>query len=380
MPSLSTQHLTHALKEKARFIGFDSIGITSPFAIPDAPKRLQDWLHKGFAADMDWMHTRAEQRANPAILWPDVNSIIMLGVNYAPDDNPLHALEKLHHAAIATYARRRDYHDVIKGQLKQLAQWFVHTCGAGVKVFVDTAPVMEKALAQAAGLGWQGKHTVLVSRDYGNWLFLGAIYTTAHLTTDVPEIDHCGSCTKCLTICPTHAFAEPYVLDSSRCIAYLTIEHKGSIARDLRPFIGNRIFGCDDCLAVCPWNKFAQEARHARLMLHDHLRELPLKELVTLDDGAFRTLFAGTPIKRTGRERFIRNVLIAIGNTADPIYEAALDALLMDPSPLIRGACIWALSRICPFERFHVFYEQYFALERDFQVLEEWSLALKSYS
>lgn len=373
---LEKAQLSTLLKQKAREYGFDSAGIVSPDAIPQAPERLKHWLLEGYAADMFWMHERAEQRADPQILWPEVRSIIVLGVNYAPDHDPLLSLNTRENAAIAVYAQRKDYHDVIKKQLKQLAGWFAHHTGEAVKVFVDTAPVMEKTLAQAAGLGWQGKHSVLVSREFGNWLFLGAIYTTAHLLPDKAEIDHCGSCQKCLTICPTNAFPEPYVLDSKRCIAYLTIEHKGAIERDFRPLMGNRIFGCDDCLAICPWNKFAQTAQDNRLSLKPELHQMPLSTLVMLDDAAFRSLFAGTPVKRTGRERFIRNVLIAIGNSAHPEFIPQIIPLLGDPSALVRGACVWALSQLMEVDAYHALYRAYQHIEHDPDVIEEWHAAL----
>lgn len=375
MPPDETQVST-LLKQKAFEYGFDCVGIVSPSAIPQAPHRLKTWLQAGYAADMVWMHERAEQRADPHLLWPDVRSIIVLGVNYAPDYDPMESLQAYDHATIAAYAQRKDYHDVIKGQLKQLAGWFAHHTREAVKVFVDTAPVMEKTLAQAAGIGWQGKHSVLVSRDFGNWLFLGAIYTTANLMPDHAEIDHCGSCQKCLTICPTQAFPEPYVLDSKRCIAYLTIEHKGVIDRALRPLMGNRIFGCDDCLAICPWNKFAQTARQNRLSLNSALHKLPLSALIVLDDAAFRTLFAGTPVKRTGRERFMRNVLIAAGNSGNRDLIIHVITLLADPSALVRGACVWALGQLMDGDAFHALYLSRCEHEHDLEVTYEWQAAL----
>jgi epoxyqueuosine reductase len=299
---------------------------------------------------MGWMEERASERANPAALWREVRSVIMLGVNYAPGEDPMADLDKGQLATISVYARRRDYHDVIKGRLKELAGFLAARAGAqsnvDVKVFVDTAPVMEKPLAAAAGLGWQGKHTVLVSRSLGNWLFLGAIYTTAELPPDAPAPDACGSCRRCLDICPTDAFPAPYQLDARRCISYLTIEHRGVIDAALRPGIGNRVFGCDDCLAVCPWNKFAQDARDAKLSLRGDLRGLKLADLARLDDAAFRALFAGTPVKRTGRDRFMRNVMVAIGNSGDVSLAAAAEAALADASPLVRGMAVWALARL----------------------------------
>jgi len=317
-------------------------------AIPEAPGRLEAWLEAGHHGGMGWMEDRRDQRADPRRLWGEVRSVVMLGMNYAGEGDPLAILAHPDKAAISLYARRRDYHDVIKGKLKSVAGLLAARGGADVKVFVDTAPVMEKPLAQAAGLGWQGKHTVLVSREHGSWLLLGAIYTTAELPADAPDQDHCGSCRRCLDICPTDAFPAPYKLDARRCIAYLTIEHQGHIDASLRPGIGNRVFGCDDCLAVCPWNKFAQSAQETRLALKDELDGLDLAALARLDDAGFRTLFAGTPVKRTGRDRFLRNVLIAIGNSGRPeLAESALPHL-DDPSPLVRAMAVWALGRLDP--------------------------------
>lgn len=326
--------------------------MTTPDAIPDAPARLAAALASGYHGDMAWMEEAPERRSSPRLLWSGVRSIVMLGMSYAPAGDPMATLARRDRGTISVYARSRDYHDVIKGKLKQVAGALAARAGAQVRVFVDTAPVMEKPLAAAAGLGWQGKHSVLVSRKHGSWLFLGAIYTTADLLPDAPARDHCGTCRRCLAICPTDAFPEPYVLDARRCIAYLTIEHKGPIPRDLRAGIGNRIFGCDDCLAVCPWNRFAAVAREQKLAARDDLDALPLADLAALDDAGFRALFAGTPVKRTGRDRFVRNVLIAIGNSADPSLAQAARARLDDPSPLVRGAAVWALSRLVSGETF----------------------------
>ncbi len=328
--------------------GFDAIRICRPDSIPLAPERLASWLAAGHHGSMAWMEERAAERADPRVLWPDIRSVVMLGVNYGPQDDPLATLPLADRATISVYARGRDYHDVIKGRLKQLAGFLASRAGADVKVFVDTAPVSEKALAEAAGLGWQGKHTVLISRDFGNWLFLGAIFTTAELPVDEPGIDHCGSCRRCLDACPTAAFPAPYVLDARRCISYLTIEHKGHIPRDLRPLMGNRIFGCDDCLAVCPWNKFAQAGREARLQARAALAAPRLADLAALDDAAFRALFSGSPVKRAGRDRFVRNVLIAIGNSGRRDLAAPALALLNDPSPLVRAMAVWAVRRLDP--------------------------------
>lgn len=334
--------------ERALAEGFSVARVAAADAIPDAPERLAQWLAAGHHGDMGWMEERTAERADPRTLWSQTRSVVMLGMNYAGEGDPLAALAHSDKAAISLYARRRDYHDVIKGKLKSVAGLLAARGGVDVKVFVDTAPVMEKPLAEAAGLGWQGKHTVLVSREHGSWLFLGAIYTTAELPADAPETDHCGSCRRCLTICPTNAFPEPYKLDARRCIAYLTIEHTGHIDAELRAGIGNRVFGCDDCLAVCPWNKFAETARETRLALNDGLDALPLSDLAALDDAAFRTLFAGTPVKRTGRDRFVRNVLIAIGNSGRPGLAARAEALVADPSPLVRAMAAWALGKLVP--------------------------------
>lgn len=342
--------------------------------MPDAPRRLRAWLAAGHHGEMGWMAERVSERADPRSLWAQVRSVVMLGMSYAPDGDPLATLATLaepEKATISLYARRRDYHDVIKGKLKSVAGLLAARGGADVKVFVDTAPVMEKPLAQAAGLGWQGKHTVLVSREHGSWLFLGAIYTTAELPADAPEDDHCGSCRRCLAICPTDAFPAPYQLDARRCIAYLTIEHQGHIDAELRPGIGNRVFGCDDCLAVCPWNKFAEAARETRLALKDDLAGRPLAELAGLDEAGFRTLFAGTPVKRTGRDRFVRNVLIAIGNSGRPGLAASARALVDDASPLVRAMAVWALGRLAPAQALALA-EPALAGERDAGVQREW--------
>ncbi len=295
---------------------------------------------------MNWMEGRVGERSSPVTLWPDVRSVIMLGYNYGPDSDPLETLAMPGKGNISVYARHRDYHDIIKGKLKTLAGQIVKLGGGEVKVFVDTAPVLEKTLAEAAGLGWQGKHTVLVSRELGNWLFLGAIYTTIALAPDEPETDHCGTCRRCLEVCPTDAFPQPYVLDSRRCISYLTIELKTQIPLEFRDKIGNRIYGCDDCLAVCPWNKFAETAREAKLRARSDLIAPDLADLAQLDDAAFRTKFSGSPIKRIGRDRFIRNVLVAIGNSSDPTLLEVVKPLLQDRSPLVREMADWAQEKL----------------------------------
>jgi epoxyqueuosine reductase len=306
------------------------------------------FIADGAHGDMDWLAANAERRSDPLKLWPDVRSIVMLGVNYGPDENPLAVLQHRQRGAISVYAQGDDYHDIIKKRLKTLARWLIATAGGDVKVFVDTAAVMEKPLAVAAGLGWQGKHTNMVSREFGSWLFLGAIFTTLELPADTAEIDHCGSCHACLDVCPTNAFPEPYRLDARRCISYLTIEHKGPIPRELRAQMGNRIYGCDDCLSVCPWNKFAQLGHEAKLAARGALKAPALADLARLDNAGFRTLFAKTSVKRTGRDRFVRNVLIAIGNSGDAALAVEAEKLLDDASPLVRGAAVWALGKLTP--------------------------------
>jgi epoxyqueuosine reductase len=325
---------------------------------------------------MDWMETTADRRGDPRSLWPEVRSVIMLGMNYGPDHDPLAVLAQKDRAAISVYAQGDDYHDLVKKRLKELARWLGAATGGDLKVFVDTAAVMEKPLAEQAGLGWQGKHTNLVSRQFGSWLFLGAIFTTLDLPPDEATSDACGSCRACLDICPTAAFPAPYRLDARRCISYLTIEHKGPIPRGLRPLMGNRIYGCDDCLAVCPWNKFAVQGREAKLAARDALRAPKLAELARLDDAQFRALFTRSPVKRTGRDRFVRNVLIAIGNSGDHTLAEAAIGLLDDASPLVRGAAVWALSRLLPREELAALASA--RSEHDASVRDEWSAALAS--
>jgi epoxyqueuosine reductase len=324
---------------------------------------------------MQWMQTSAARRGDPRAQWAEVRSVIMLGVNYGNDDDPLAILQRRDRAGISVYARGDDYHDVIKPRLKALAAWLRTQAGGEAKVFVDTAAVMEKPLAAVAGLGWQGKHTNLVSRQFGSWLFLGAIFTTLDLPPDAPERDHCGSCHACLDVCPTAAFPEPYRLDARRCISYLTIEHRGPIPRELRAAIGNRVYGCDDCLAVCPWNKFAQVGREAKLAARDELQAPRLAELARLDDAAFRKLFAKSPIKRTGRDRFVRNVLVAIGNCGDAGLADEAERLLADPSPLVRGAAVWALGQLDR-DRLSALAARHHLAENDALVREEWTAAL----
>ena len=323
---------------------------------------------------MDWLASTAERRVSPAALWSEVRSVVMLGMNYGPDEDPLAVLQKRERAAISVYAKGDDYHELIKKRLKELARWLVATAGGDVKVFVDTAAVMEKPLAASAGLGWQGKHTNLVSRQFGSWLFLGAIFTTLELPADEPVEDSCGSCRACLDICPTAAFPEPYRLDARRCISYLTIEHKGPIPHELRAKMGNRIYGCDDCLAVCPWNKFAVQGRVSKLAAREALRAPKLAELTRLDDAQFRTLFAKTSVKRTGRDRFVRNVLIAIGNSGDVSLACEAERLLADASPLVRGAAVWALGCLLTRENFIALHARQH--ERDSSVQAEWAATL----
>lgn len=327
--------------------GFASVGVCRPDAVPQLPDRLAAFVDAGMHGQMAWMAERMTWRADPAALWPQARSVIMLAETYTPEHDPLAILEKRDRAAISVYAQGRDYHDVVKKRLKHVGRWLIDQVpGTEIKVFVDTAPVMEKPLAQAAGLGWQGKHTNLLSRDLGNWFFLGAIFTTLELEPDVPEQSHCGTCTACLDICPTDAFPAPYQLDPRRCISYLTIEHKGAVDLELRAKMGNRIYGCDDCLAVCPWNKFAVAGRDARLAARDDLLAPPLAALAGLDDTAFRARFSGSPIKRIGRDRFVRNVAYAIGNSGDPALAAAVSPLVDDPDPAVADAARWAILRL----------------------------------
>ena len=362
-----------AIRDRAERLGFDVVG----FARPELPDRVEagyrSYVDLGRHGDMDWLETTFDRRKSPRALWSDVRTIIVLGMNYGPDDDPLTVLEDPGAASISVYARHRDYHDLIKGRLKQLGQWLVHKSGGEIKVFVDTAPVLEKPIAEQAGLGWQGKHTNVVSRDFGSWLFLGEIFTTLEIKPDRPGLDRCGSCRACLDICPTSAFPAPYQLDARRCISYLTIEHKGHIPLEFRKPMGNRIYGCDDCLAVCPWNKFATQAREAKLKARDDLRAPRLADLAKLDDAAFRKRFSGSPIKRLGRDRFIRNVLIAIGT--EPVQAelvSAAEQLLDDPSPLVRAMAVWALGQLLDGETFAKVTGKYRRQETDADVRQEY--------
>ncbi|MCL2429830.1 MAG: tRNA epoxyqueuosine(34) reductase QueG [Alphaproteobacteria bacterium] len=373
-PAMTTavRDIKAAIAKEAAALGFDAVAVASPALLQRAQQGLADFLAEGRHGDMDWLADRPQRRGDPRGLWPEVRTVVMLGVNYGPDYDPLAFTQQPGLAAISVYAKGDDYHDVIKKRLKALARWLVANAGGDVRVFVDTAAVMEKPLAAAAGLGWQGKHTNLVSRRFGSWLFLGALFTTLDLPPDPAEPDHCGGCRACLDICPTAAFPAPYRLDARRCISYLTIEHKGPIPRDLRPLMGNWIYGCDDCLAVCPWNKFAKQGRDAKLSARDELRSPPLADLARLDDAGFRALFARTAIKRTGRDRFVRNVLIAIGNSGDPALAPEAERLLDDPAAIVRGAAVWALGRLLSQEDVATLRARYAGGETDPAVQEEW--------
>ncbi len=366
--------LTDFVKAEAKAIGFDLCRITRPDAIPQTPERLAAFLGAGYHGTMAWMAETQARRADPRVLWGDVRSIVLFGLNYGPETDPRAVLEKPDRAAISVYARNRDYHDIIKGRLKEIATRFAARSKQDVKVFVDTAPVMEKPLAAAAGLGWQGKHTNLVSRDFGSWLFLGSMFTTADLVADEPERDRCGSCHACLSSCPTDAFPAPYRIDARRCISYLTIEHKGVIDPALRVRMGNRIYGCDDCLAACPWNKFAAAASEMKLKAREDLNEPAIADLLKLTDGEFRAFFSGSPVKRIGRDRFVRNVLIAAGNSGDRSLIAPCRALLEDAAPVVRAMAVWALSRLMAAQEFETL-SLYREAETDEAVLDEWRQA-----
>jgi epoxyqueuosine reductase len=372
MAHKDTEQLVGELRARAAALGFDAFGIVPADARPDLPEKLAHALSQGWHADMDWMEETEQRRGDPHKLWGEARSIILLGVNYGPETDPMALLAEPGVGIISAYARNRDYHDIIKGRLKELAGLLARRSGAGVKVFVDTAPLMEKPLAEAAGLGWQGKHTVLVSRDFGSWLFLGAILTSAELPHDEPHAESCGSCTRCLDICPTNAFPAPFQLDARKCLAYYSVEHKGPIPREYRRPMANRIYGCDDCLAVCPWNKFASVSREAKLRSRPELERPALSELVQLDDQEFRTLFAGSPVKRIGRARFLRNVLIGIGNSDDRSLVPAVLGRLSDADPLVRGAAVWALRRLDP-ECADAMRLDRLSRESDSSVRDEWA-------
>ncbi|WP_417414764.1 tRNA epoxyqueuosine(34) reductase QueG [Hoeflea sp.] len=369
------ERLKTFLKTEAERLGFCALAVAPAQAAPDLRDRLSEFVALGRHGSMQWIAETLDRRADPQVLWPEARSVIVLAMNYGPDCDPLENHARKDSATISVYARNRDYHDLIKGKLKELAGKFASRAGGDVKVFVDTAPVMEKPLAQSAGIGWVGKHTNLVSRSHGSWIFLSSIFTTIDLVTDTPEIDHCGSCRACLDACPTNAFPAPYQIDARRCISYLTIENKGPIPVEFRSAIGNRVYGCDDCLAACPWNKYAQTAHEAKLVARDDLRSPPLSGFLAMDDAAFRSFFSGSPVKRVGRDRFLRNVLIAAGNSGETGLVPACEALLQDPSPLVRGAAIWALSQLAAPE-----FLRGLAVaaveEPDAQVRQEWQLAL----
>ncbi|HJN04783.1 MAG TPA: tRNA epoxyqueuosine(34) reductase QueG [Alphaproteobacteria bacterium] len=350
--------------------GFDAFGVAAPHAGAAAAPALDEFLSAGFHGGMDWMAAKADRRRDPRALWPDVRSIVVVGLNYGPGRDPLEVVRRRDRGAVSVYANGRDYHDVFKKRLKRLAREIAHLWNVEVKVFVDTAPVMEKPLAQAAGLGWQGKHTNLVSTQLGSWLFLGEIFTTLELAPDTPAPDSCGTCHACLDICPTQAMPAPYRLDARRCISYLTIEHKGPIAREFRAAIGNRIYGCDDCLAVCPWNKFARASAEAAF--RPGTGAPALSDLAALDDAGFRKLFAGSAIKRTGRDRFVRNVMIALGNSGREEAVRAVEPRLRDGSALVRGMAVWALSRLRDRDSFVTLRARIMPDESDAAVLDEW--------
>jgi epoxyqueuosine reductase len=363
------------IRARARAEGLEAVRVAGLAEDALQAGRLMAFLEAGRHGTMGWMAETRDRRASPLALWPEARSAIVLAQSYTPDMDPLARLEQRGTGVISVYALNRDYHDIVKGKLKRIAQWLAHETGAAVKVFVDTAPLMEKPLAQKAGLGWQGKHTNLVSRQLGSWFFIGTILTTAALAADAPERDHCGSCRACLDICPTAAFPAPYQLDARRCISYLTIEHKGHIAREFRPMIGNRIYGCDDCLAVCPWNKFAAVGREARLAARDELRAPALGDLLTLDDPAFRRLFSGSPVRRTGRDRFLRNVLIAAGNSGDDTLAPQITPRLGDASAVVRAMAVWALSRLLSGPAFAALRREHLVRETDPDVRREWDSA-----
>jgi epoxyqueuosine reductase len=369
--------LTHMLRAEAQKLGLDAVGVARLADDANLRDKLAHFLRENRHGDMDWMETHADRRGDPLRLWPDAKSAVVFGQSYAPPSNPLEALDHPSNAAISVYAKGRDYHDVLKKRIKSLARAFAETSGAEVKVFVDTAPLMEKPLAAKAGLGWQGKHTILVSREHGNWLFLGVMLTTAELEPDESMSDHCGSCRRCLDICPTNAFPAPYELDARRCIAYLTIEHKGHIAPEFRVPIGNRVFGCDDCAAICPWNKFAGAATEMKYAARTETDNPPLAELLALDDAAFRLRFAGTPIKRTGRDRVVRNALIASGNSGDRSLLPHVEPLLHDASPLVRAMAIWAARRLADAHELLALRQRYQGLENDPEVASEWIMPME---
>ncbi|MFP4614925.1 MAG: tRNA epoxyqueuosine(34) reductase QueG [Thiohalorhabdus sp.] len=363
------------IRAKALEVGFDAVGFARAELSAEARAHLAEFLARGHHGDMGWLARNTDRRGDPRTLWPEAATVIVLGMNYGPDHDPLEDLAHRDTGTVSVYARGRDYHDVVKKRLKQLGRWLIDEFGGEIKVFVDTAPVMEKPLGQAAGVGWQGKHTNLVSRSFGSWLFLGEVFTTLELAPGAPEGDFCGSCHRCLEACPTDAFPAPYQLDATRCISYLTIEHPGHIPWELRPALGNRIYGCDDCLAVCPWNKFASRARNEWLQARESLKRPALAELARLDDTAFRERFSGSPVKRLGRDRFVRNVLIALGNSGEPGLAAVAAGLLADGSALVRAMAVWALGELDP-ARLAAEAARHRPGEADPDVRAEWEAAL----
>ena len=360
------------IREQALALGFEAVGFAPASQSARARQGLIEFLEQGMQGDMGWLAQGSDKRADPRALWPEARSVVVVAMNYGPAEDPLPLLERRDRGAISVYARGKDYHDVIKSRLKALARIMAERLGPSVKVFVDTAPVMEKPLAEAGGIGWQGKHTNLVSRDHGSWLFLGEIFTDLMLEPDAPETDHCGQCRRCLDVCPTAAFPAPYRLDARRCLSYLTIEHKGHIPREFRAPMGNRIYGCDDCLAVCPWNKFASASRHEAFWARAEISAPRLADLAELDDASFRQFFAGTAIKRTGRDRLLRNVMIAIGNSDDIVLARAAERRLGDPSPLVRAMAVWALARLLDRDSFQLLRARHLPAERDPAVCAEW--------
>src|SRR6266446_1303656 len=365
--------IREAIRDRALACGFDAVGFAEARLDAEARAGLSEFIARGYHGDMGWLAGTVTRRGDPQALWPEARSVVVLGVNYAPEGDALALLDIPDCGVVSVYARGRDYHDTLKRRLKALALWIDGNWPGALKLFVDTAPVMEKPLAERAGLGWQGKHTNLVSREFGSWLFLGEIYLSLELAPDAADADHCGSCRRCLDVCPTAAFPAPYRLDARRCISYLTIEHKGMIPVELRPLIGNRIYGCDDCLAVCPWNKFARQGHDAKLSARAELRAPALAELAQLDDAGFRKLFARTAIKRTGRDRFVRNVLIAIGNSRNPALAPCAERLLNDTSAIVRGAAVWALGRLVVKRDLAALAAKYGAAESDPSVRDEWA-------
>ena len=375
MPISTSEALVAELRARAASLGFDAFGVASATARPDLRDKLDTALARGWQDGMEWMDERSERRSSPQLLWDDAQSIIMVGMNYGPDSDPMETLEQRERGTISVYARNRDYHELIKGKLKEIAS-LINRTGAKAKVFVDTAPVMEKPLAEAAGIGWQGKHTVVVSRDHGSWLLLGAIFTNADLPVDEPHPESCGTCRACLDICPTNAFPAPFQLDARRCLSYLNIEHQGPIPLEFRKAMGNRIYGCDDCLAVCPWNKFATVSREAKLRAREDLRAPRLDELAALDDAGFRAIFSASPIKRIGRARFVRNVMIAIGNSGSDALLRSAEERLGDADPLVRGAAVWAVRRLATADQSARHRLAFETSEADMTVRAEWAAEL----